>query len=160
MHVCIRMFLCIYVYVYVYKYIYQLYILTFNVNYFNKKSFQTEYLTEAYSEPSRTFSMQFSGNGFERYIAFQKGVLSGIFRGVLNTTLIQLTIFCFFLISWNVPLQSGCKYLWWRLVLCGDQTNDLQDELSGWFLYGLGFYRGYFRTDYSIVFQTFSLQFA
>ena len=159
-YVCFYVYMYMYMYIYIYIYIYQLYILTFNVNYFNKKSFQTEYLTEAYSEPSRTFSMQLSANGFERYIAFQKGVLSGIFRGVLNTTLIQLTIFCFFLISWNVPLQSGCKYLWWRLVLCGDQTNDLQDELSGWFLYGLGFYRGYFRTDYSIVFQTFSLQFA
>ena len=35
--------------------------------------------------------------------------------------------------------------------MCGDQTIDLQDELIGWFLYGLGFCWGYFRTDYSIV---------
>ena len=53
--------------------------------------------------------------------------------------------------SWNVSLWSACKYLWWRLVLRGDQTIDLQDELIGWFLYGLGFCRGYFRADYSIV---------
>ena len=53
--------------------------------------------------------------------------------------------------SWNVSLWSARKYLWRRLVLCGDQTIDLQDELIGWFLYGLGFCRGYFRTDYSIV---------
>ena len=33
----------------------------------------------------------------------------------------------------------------------GDHTIDLQDELIGWFLYGLGFCRGYFRADYSIV---------
>ena len=57
----------------------------------------------------------------------------------------------FFFISWNVQLWSACKYLWWRLVLCGDQTIDLQDVLIGWFLYGLGIRRGYFRTDYSIV---------
>ena len=57
----------------------------------------------------------------------------------------------FFFISWNVQLWSACKYLWWRLVLCGDQTIDLQDVLIGWFLYGLGICRGYFRTDYSIV---------
>ena len=35
--------------------------------------------------------------------------------------------------------------------MCGDQTIDLQDELIGWFLYGLGFCRGYFQVDYSIV---------
>ena len=57
----------------------------------------------------------------------------------------------FFFMSWNVSLWSACKYLWWRLVLCGDQTIDLQDELIGWFLYGLGFCWGYFRADYSIV---------
>ena len=57
----------------------------------------------------------------------------------------------FFFISLNVPLWSACKYLWWRLVLCGDQTIDLQGELIGWFLYGLGFCPGYFWTDYSIV---------
>ena len=33
----------------------------------------------------------------------------------------------------------------------GDHTIDLQDELIGWFLYGLGLCRGYFRADYSIV---------
>ena len=54
-------------------------------------------------------------------------------------------------ISWNVPLWSACKYLCWRLVLCGDQTIDLQDELIGRFLYSLGFCRGYFRAGYSIV---------
>ena len=53
--------------------------------------------------------------------------------------------------SSNVSLWSACKYLWRRLVLCGDQTIDLQDELIVWFLYGLGFCRGYFRADYSIV---------
>ena len=53
--------------------------------------------------------------------------------------------------SWNVPLWSACKHLWFMLVICGDQTIDLQDKLIGWFLYGLGFRRGYFRTDYSIV---------
>ena len=57
----------------------------------------------------------------------------------------------FIFISWNVPLWFACKYLWWRLLLCGDQTTDLQDELIGWFLYGLGFCPGYFWTDYSIV---------
>ena len=60
----------------------------------------------------------------------------------------------FFFMSWNVSLWSACKYLWWRLVLCGDQTIDLQDELIGQFLYGLGFCRGYFRADYSIVLFT------
>ena len=53
--------------------------------------------------------------------------------------------------SSNVSLWSACKYLWRRLVLCGDQTIDLQDELIVWFLYGLGFCRRYFRADYSIV---------
>ena len=50
------------------------------------------------------------------------------------------------------------QYLWWRLVLCGDQLQDelqdkfdLQDELISWFLYGLGFCLGYFRTNYSMV---------
>ena len=38
----------------------------------------------------------------------------------------------------------------WRLALCGDQRIDLPEELIGWFLYGLGFCRGYFRADYSI----------
>ena len=33
----------------------------------------------------------------------------------------------------------------------GDQTIDLQDDLIGYFLYGLGFCRGYFRTDYSVL---------
>ena len=104
-YVCFYVYMYMYMYIYIYIYIYQLYILTFNVNYFNKKSFQTEYLTEAYSEPSRTFSMQLSANGFERYIAFQKGVLSGIFRGVLNTTLFQLTIFCFFFYILECPIM-------------------------------------------------------
>ena len=39
--------------------------------------------------------MKLSANEFERFIAFEKGVLSGIFLGALNTTLFQLTIFCF-----------------------------------------------------------------
>ena len=56
-----------------------------------------------------------------------------------------------FFISWDVPLLSACKYLCWRLVLCGDQTIDLQDELIGCFLYGFEFCWGYFRTDYIIV---------
>ena len=51
----------------------------------------------------------------------------------------------------GVFLWCACKYLWWRLALCGDQTIDLQDELISWFLYGLGFCQGYFGTDYSIV---------
>ena len=57
----------------------------------------------------------------------------------------------FFFISWNVSLWSACKHLWWTIVLCEDQTIDLQDEMIGWFLYDLGFGRGYFRRDYSIV---------
>ena len=80
-------------------------------------------------------------------LVFQKGVLSGIFRGVLNTTLVQLTIFCFSFLYLGMSHYD----LWRRPVLCGDQTIDLQDELTGWFLYGLGFRRWYFLADYSIV---------
>ena len=46
----------------------------------------------------------------------------------------------FFFISWNGPLWSAGKYLWWRLILCGGQIIDLQDELTGWFLYGFGLF--------------------
>ena len=77
---------------YIYKLILAVYIEFQFFNYFNKK-FLDRISNGGVS--SRTFSMQLSANGFDRFIVFQKGVLSGIFRGVLNTTLFQLTIFCF-----------------------------------------------------------------
>ena len=94
--ICMCVYVCVYVYIYIYINYFQLYILTFNFNYFNKKSFQTEFLMGAYSEPSQTFSMKLSAQRFEEFIIFQRGVLSGIFRGVLNTTLAKLMIFCCF----------------------------------------------------------------
>ena len=42
-------------------------------------------------------------------------------------------------------------YIHVKLMLCGNQSIDLQSKLIGWFLYGSGFCWGYFRADYSIV---------
>ena len=73
-------------------------------------------------------------------------MLSGIFRGFLNTTLVQLMIFC---LSFLYLGMSHYGLL--ANIFGGGLYYDLQDELIGWFLYGLGFRRGYFRADYSTV---------
>ena len=73
-------------------------------------------------------------------------MLFGIFRGFLNTTLVQLTIFC---LSFLYLGMSHYGLL--ANIFGGGLYYDLQDELIGWFLYGLGFRRGYFRADYSTV---------
>ena len=108
----------------------------------------------AYSEPGWASRMELSGCGFEGLIFFlERGAVwdsSGGFEynsGLSNGFL----FFFFFFIPWNVLFKSACKYFWQRIVLCGNQSIDLQSKLIGWFLYGLGFCWGYFRADYSIV---------
>ena len=68
-------------------------------------------------------------------------MLSGIFIGVLNTTLVQLTIFCFCFLYLGMS-RYGLLASLEEALLCGDQTIDLQDELIDWFLYDLGFREG------------------
>ena len=96
--------------------------------------------------------MELSACGFERLIGFlERGAVWDFSGGSEYDSGLTNDFLLFFFIPWNVSFNSACKYLWYRLVLCGNQSIDLQSKLIDWFLYGLGFCWGYFQADYSIV---------
>ena len=96
--------------------------------------------------------MVLSGYGFQRLIFFlERGAVWDFSGGSEYDTGLTNGFLFFFFIPWNVLFKSAYKYFWPRIVLCGNQSIDLQSKLIGWFLYGSGFCWGYFRADYSIV---------
>ena len=162
-YMCIYLCACICMFVGVYVYIYTFVLTSFSCIYWfliltisTKKVFRQNFWRGRIQSPVGHLAWSFLQTGLSGLLFFRKGCCLELLGRVLNTTLLRLLwseydFLFFFFISWNIQLWSASKYLWWRLALCGDQTIDLQDDLIGWFLYGLGFCQGYFRTDYSIV---------
>ena len=87
--------------------------MTFNFNFFDKKCFQTEFFTGAYSEPGRTSRMELSAYGFEWFIGFLERSAVWDFSGgsEYDSGLTNDFLLSFF-IPWNVPFKSTCEYLW------------------------------------------------
>ena len=163
MYVCMYMYMYIYIYIYVRVYIsvrIYIYILTnFNCVYWLlistiliKNVYRQNFLWGHIQSTVGHLGWSFLHTGLSGWLFVRKRHCLLFFGGGSEYDSGLTNYFLLFLfIPWNVPFKFACKYLWWRLVLCGNQSIDLQGKLIGWFLYGSGFCWGYFWADYSIV---------
>ena len=87
--------------------------MTFNINFFNKKCFYTEFFTGAYSVPGRASRMELSACGFEPLIGFlETGAVWDFSGGSEYDSGLTNDFLLFFFIPWNVPFKSAGKCLW------------------------------------------------